>query len=60
MYRFAPDTDSLVTDTFAVNATTGVIILSSSLNFENRNRYQFTVEAYDLSDAPLTSNVSVM
>lgn len=48
-----------MTRTFAINNTTGVIQLSSSLNFEDINRYEFYVEARDLSVVPLTSNVSV-
>lgn len=60
MYRFAPGTDSVVSSTFNINVNTGVIILSLSLDFENTERYDFYVEARDLSAASLTSNVSVV
>ena len=60
VYQFAPDTDTLVTDTFSINMNTGIITLSASLNFENLVQYTFTVEARDLSVVPLSSNVSVV
>ena len=59
-YRLASDTEQGVVDTFSIDPVTGVVTLLSSLNFEDINRYQFYVEAYDLSAAPLTSNVSVL
>ena len=46
-------------NTFSINNATGVITLTSSLDFEVENLYEFYVEARDLSAAPLTSNVSV-
>ena len=59
-YFFVNQTEQEVTDTFAIDVSSGVITLISSLNFESRNQYEFYVEARDLSDAPLTSNVSVV
>lgn len=58
-YRLAADSEQTIRDTFSVNSETGVINLVSSLNFESVNLYQFYIDAFDLSETPLTSNVTV-
>lgn len=62
VYEFTQESvaNVIVTDTFSLHPTTGVIALRQALNFEAQPIYSFGVIAQDTSSSPHNSTVTVM